>query len=61
MIDDKGIYPALEKIRNLMDWTRQTNHIELQRLKGMVDYISQFMSHAATITAPVTELTGDAE
>ena len=27
----------------------------------MVNYISQFMPHAATITAPVRELTGDAE
>ena len=27
----------------------------------MLNYISQFMPHAATITAPLTELTGDAE
>ena len=27
----------------------------------MVNYISQFMPHAATITAPLTEVTGDAE
>ena len=25
MIDDKGIHPAPEKIRNIMDWTRPNN------------------------------------
>ena len=61
MIDDKGIHPALEKIRNIMDWTRPNNEKELQRFNGRVIYISQFMPHAATITAPLKELTGDAE
>src|SRR6266404_1643808 len=61
MIDDQGIHPAPEKIRSIMDWTRPNNQKELQRFNGMVNYISQFMPHAATITAPLTELTGDAE
>ena len=61
MIDDKGIHLAPEKIRSIMDWTRPNNQKELQKFNGMVNYISQFMPHAATITAPLTELTGDAE
>ena len=61
MIDNKGIHPAPEKIRSIMDWTRPNNQKELQKFNGMVNYISQFMPHAATITAPLTELTGDAE
>ena len=61
MIDDNGIHPAPEKIRNIMDWTRPNNQKELQRFNGMVNYISLFMPHAATITAPLTELSGDAE
>ena len=61
MIDDKGIHPAPEKIRDIMDWTRPKNQNELQRFNALVNYISQFMPHAATITAPLTELTGDAE
>ena len=61
MIDDKGIHPAPETIRDIMHWTRPNNQEELQRLNGMANYISQFMPHAATITAPVTELTGDGE
>ena len=61
MIDDEGIHPAPEKIRTIMDWTRPNSQKELQRFNGMVNYISQFLPHAATITAPLTELTGDAE
>src|SRR5712691_22961 len=61
MIDDDGIHPAPEKIRTIMDWTRPQNQKELQRFNGMVNYISQFIPHIATITAPLTELSGDAE
>ena len=50
MIDDKGIHPAPEKIRNIMDWKRPNNQKELQQFKGIVNYISQFMPHAVTIT-----------
>ena len=39
MIDDNGIHPAPEKIRNIMDWTRPNNQKVLQRFKGMVNYI----------------------
>jgi len=61
MIDDDGIHPAPEKIRNIMDWTRPEKQKELQRFNGMVHYISQFIPHIATITAPLTELSGNAE
>jgi len=61
MIDQDGLHPAPEKIRSIMDWTRPKNQKELERFNGMVNYISQFLSHAATITAPLTELTGNAE
>ena len=44
-----------------MDWTRPNNQKELQQFNEMVNYISQFMPHAATITEALTELTGDAE
>ena len=61
MIDDNGIHPAQEKIRNIMDWRRPKKRKELQPFNGMVNYILQFMPHAATITAPLTELTRDPE
>ena len=61
MVDHKGINTAPENIRDMMDWTRPNNQKELQRFNGMGNYISQFMPYSATITAPLTELTGDAE
>jgi len=61
MIDDDGLHPASEKIRSIMDWTKPKNKKELERFNGMVNYISQFLPHAATITAQLTELTGNAE
>ena len=61
MIDDDGIHPVPEKIRTVMDWTRQHNNKELQRFNGRVNYISQFIPHIVTIPAPLTELSGNAE
>jgi len=61
MIDDDSINPAPEKVRTIMDWTRSENQKELQRFNGMVNYISYFIPHIATITVPLTELSGNAE
>jgi len=61
MIDNDGLHPAPEKIRSIMDWTKPKNKKQLERFNGMVNYIAQFLPHAATITAPLTELTGNAE
>jgi len=61
MIDDDGIHPAPEKIPPIMDWTRPGGQKELQPLNGMVNYISQFITHIATITSPLTGFGGNAE
>jgi len=61
MIDHDGIHPAPDKMRTIMDSTRPESQKELQRFNGMVNYISQFIPHIATITAPLTELSGNAE
>jgi len=61
MIDDDGIHPAPGTIPTIMDWTRPDSQKELQRFNGMVNYISQFIPHIATITAPLTELSGNAK
>jgi len=61
MIDDNSIHPAQEKIQTIMDWTRPECQKELQRFNGIVNYISQFIPHIATITAPLTELSENAE
>jgi len=44
-----------------MEWTRPEREKELQRFNGMVNYISQFIPHIATITAPLTELSGNTQ
>jgi len=61
MIDEDGQHHAPERIHSIMDWTRPKNQKELECFNGMVNYISQFLPHAATITAPLTELSGNAE
>jgi len=61
MIDDYGIHPAPETIRTIMDCTRPESEKELQRFSALVNYISQFISHIATITDPLTEQSGNAE
>jgi len=62
MIDDDGIHhPSPERIQTVIDWTRPESQKELQRFHGMVNYITQFIPHIATITAPLTELSGNAE
>jgi len=61
MIDNDDIHPAPEKIRTIMDWTSPESQPELQRFNGMVNYISQFIPHIATITAPLTVLSENAE
>jgi len=60
-IEDNGINHAPEKIRTILDWTRPVSQKELQHFDRMVNYISQFIPHIATITAPLTELRGNAE
>jgi len=61
MIDDDGIHLAAEKIRTIMDWTTPENQKELQRFHGIVNYILQLIPHIATITPPLTELSGNPE
>jgi len=61
IIDDDGIHPAPEKIRTIMDWTRPESQKEMLRFNGMVNYISEVIHHIATITAPLTELSGNAK
>jgi len=61
MIDDDGIHPAPETVRTMIDWTRPENQKELQQFNGIVNYISHFIPHIATSTAPLTELSGNAE
>src|SRR5205085_911062 len=61
IIDDNGVQPMPEKIRKISDWTIPKNMKELEQFLGIVNYMSQFLPHIATIAAPLTDPTGDAE
>src|SRR5207253_8601128 len=61
VINDEGIRAAPEKIAKIEDWDTPRTKTQLQRFLGMVNYISQFLPHHASITAPLTDLTGSAE
>ena len=61
MIEDDGIHLAPGKICTIMDWTRSDSQKELQRFNAMVNYISQCIPHIASITASLTELSGNTE
>jgi len=63
LINDDGIHPAPEKVRTINDGTRPENQIEWLRFNGMVNYIWQFIPPIATvtITAPLTDLSGNAK
>jgi len=61
MIDEDGLHHAGAKIHSILDWTRPKNQKELEPFNGIVNYILQFLPHAAAMTATLTELTGNAE
>jgi len=61
IIDDEGLKPDPEKIAKIEAWTTPTTKRQLQECLGVVNYISKFLPHIATLTAPLTALTGTAE
>jgi len=61
IIDDQGLRASPEKITRIEAWTTPKNKKQLQEFLGVVNYISQFIPHLASITAPLTSLTGTGE
>jgi len=61
IIDDQGLGASPEKIARIEVWTTPKNKKQLQEFLGVVNYISQFITHLASITAPLTSLTGTEE
>ena len=60
-IDDEGLKASPEKIARIEAWTTPKNKKQLQEFLGVVNYISQFIPHLASITAPLTSLNGTEE
>ena len=61
IIDDEGLKASPEKIARIEAWTTPRNKKQLQEFLGVVNYISQFIPHLVSITAPLTSLTGTEE
>jgi len=57
IIDDQGLRVSPEKIARIEAWTTPKHKKQLQEFLGVVNYISQFIPHLASITAPLTSLT----
>src|SRR6195952_3899516 len=61
IIDEEGLKASPEMIARIEAWTTPKNKKQLQEFLGVVNYISQFIPHLASITAPLTSLTGTEE
>jgi len=61
LVDDDGLHASPEKITRIGEWMTPKDSKELREFLGLVNYISQFLLHIATITAPLTDLIGNAE
>ena len=61
IIDDERLKASPEKIARIEAWTTPRNKKQLQEFLGVINYISQFIPHLASITAPLTSLTGTEE
>src|SRR6195952_3650215 len=61
IIDEEGLKASPEKIARIEAWTTPRNKKQLQEFLGVVNYISQFIPHLASITPPRTSLIGTEE
>jgi len=61
VMDNDGLHASPEKITRIGEWTTPKDRKELGEILGLVNYISQFLPPIAMITAPLTDLTGNAE
>ena len=61
VITSKGIETSPDRVKSITDWTIPINQKELQRFLGVINFVSQFLPHYASIIAPLTNLTGNAE
>ncbi|XP_046850289.1 uncharacterized protein K02A2.6-like [Xenia sp. Carnegie-2017] len=53
IINAKGFHPDPEKINAILEMLKPQNKQDLQRLLGMVNFLSQYISNMSEITAPL--------
>jgi len=61
VVDDDRLHASPEKITRIGEWRTPKDRNELREFLGLVNYISQFLPYIVTITAPLTDLTGNEE
>jgi len=54
VVDDDGRHASPEKSTRIGEWTTPKDRKEVREFLGLVNYISQFLPHIATITAPIS-------
>ncbi|XP_024890884.1 uncharacterized protein K02A2.6-like [Temnothorax curvispinosus] len=59
IITDKGMYPNENKIRAIMEFQQPENKNDVQRLLGMLTYVSKFVKEFSDKTAPLRNLIKD--
>ncbi|XP_038063010.1 uncharacterized protein K02A2.6-like [Patiria miniata] len=61
-LDKHGIHPDPAKLDAILQMSPPTTKEEVKRLMGMVNWLSRFIPHAATVAAPINALMkGDTE
>jgi len=56
---EKGIISAAkERLERILNWKIPKNRKQLQSFIGLLNYVAPHFPHAATVAAPLTELTG---
>ena len=55
-LTQNGILPDEKKISAILDYCTPQGRGDVQRLLGMINYISKFIQHMSDITAPLREL-----
>ena len=56
IVSGEGFRPDLDKIKAIVDMPQPQNKQDLQRLLGMVNYLSQYIPNMSEITAPLRSL-----
>lgn len=56
IFSDKGIQADSDKVQAIVDMERPSDSKAVERLLGMITYVSKFIPNATEITAPLREL-----
>jgi len=58
VITRRGIQPIPGRVKKILDWRIPSNIKELKSFLGIINYCSQFATHLATVSSPLTAMAG---